>query len=81
MCVCKEVVYLIYICELKIDGLFILFIYEKGILVVGVICGDGFVGENIMENFKCVKDIFLILLEELDIIVCGECYMLCVFFD
>ena len=71
----KEVAYPTYICELKIDGLSISLTYEKGILLAGATRGDGSVGENITENLKRVKDIPLILPEELDITVRGECYM------
>ena len=71
----KEVAHPNYICELKIDGLSISLTYEKGILLAGATRGDGSVGENITENLKRVKDIPLILPEELDITVRGECYM------
>ena len=71
----KEVAHPTYICELKIDGLSISLTYEKGTLVVGATRGDGSIGENITENLKRVKDIPLILPEELDITVRGECYM------
>ena len=71
----KEVAHPTYICELKIDGLSISLTYEKGILLAGATRGDGSVGENITENLKRVKDIPLILPEELDITVRGECYM------
>ncbi|MGS4809777.1 NAD-dependent DNA ligase LigA [Streptococcus sp. Z554] len=71
----KELDDVTYICELKIDGLSISLTYEQGLFVAGATRGDGFIGENITENLKRVKDIPLSLPEKLDITVRGECYM------
>ena len=71
----KEFPFISYVCELKIDGLSISLTYENGVFVTGATRGDGSVGEDITENLKRVKDIPLVLPEQVNITVRGECYM------
>lgn len=64
-----------YMCELKIDGLSVSLLYEKGKLVRAATRGDGTTGENITHNVKTIKVIPLKLKEEVDIEVRGEIFM------
>ena len=64
-----------YMCELKIDGLSVSLLYEKGKLVRAATRGDGTIGEVITHNAKTIKVIPLKLKEEVDIEVRGEIFM------
>ena len=64
-----------YMCELKIDGLSVSLLYEKGKLVRAATRVDGVIGEDITHNAKTIKSIPLKLKEEVDIEVRGEIFM------
>ena len=64
-----------YMCELKIDGLSVSLLYEKGKLIRAATRGDGVVGEDITHNVKTIKTIPLKLTKDIDIEVRGEIFM------
>ena len=63
------------ITELKIDGLAISVIYEKGNFKQALTRGDGQVGEDVSENVKTIKSLPLVLNQEVDVTVRGEIYL------
>ena len=64
-----------YVCELKIDGLSVSLLYEKGKLIRAATRGNGVVGDDITNNVKTIKTVPLTLKEPIDIEVRGEIYM------
>jgi DNA ligase (NAD+) len=52
---------IVYIAELKIDGLSIALTYEDGRLVRGATRGDGFQGEDVTPNVRVIRAIPLVL--------------------
>ncbi|GII92604.1 DNA ligase 1 [Sinosporangium siamense] len=46
-----------YLCELKIDGLALALVYEKGVLVRAATRGDGRMGEDVTPNVRTIRDV------------------------
>ena len=64
-----------YVCELKIDGFNMSFVYEKGIFKKAITRGDGTFGEDVTHTVKTIKTVPLKLKKEIDIEVGGEIFM------
>jgi DNA ligase (NAD+) len=64
-----------YVCELKIDGLKIVFEYEKGVLKTAATRGNGEVGEDVTMNVRTIQSVPIRLSKEENIIVEGEVWM------
>lgn len=64
-----------YTCELKIDGLKIVFTYENGVLVTAATRGNGEVGEDVTANVRTIESVPLKLSEAVDMVAEGEAYM------
>ncbi len=66
-----------FLSEPKIDGLSLNLLYKKGELISAATRGDGFIGENVTENIKKIKDIPLKLKKKFpeSIEVRGEIYI------
>jgi DNA ligase (NAD+) len=46
-----------YLCELKVDGLAVDLVYERGVLVRGATRGDGYTGEDITPNIRTLANV------------------------
>lgn len=64
-----------YTCELKIDGLKVVFEYRQGVLYRAATRGDGVVGEDVTHNVRTIESLPLSLTEPVNVIVEGEVWM------
>ncbi|OGZ12018.1 MAG: hypothetical protein A2942_02220 [Candidatus Lloydbacteria bacterium RIFCSPLOWO2_01_FULL_50_20] len=64
-----------YTCELKIDGLKVVYEYQNGRLFRGATRGDGVIGEDVTHNILTIDSVPLELTERIDCIVEGEVFM------
>jgi len=64
-----------YDLELKIDGLKIVFTYEKGVLATAATRGDGVTGEDVTHNIRTIASVPERLARPIDLIAEGEVYL------
>ncbi len=64
-----------YVCELKIDGLKVVYEYVNGELVTAATRGDGTVGEDVTNNIRTIESVPLVLRKPVNVIVEGEVWM------
>ena len=64
-----------YFCELKYDGLSISLEYQNGKLQRGSTRGDGAIGEDVSQNLKTIHSIPLVIDDNRDLEIRGECLM------
>jgi DNA ligase (NAD+) len=64
-----------YICELKIDGLNISYLYKDGILDKAVTRGDGVIGEVVTHNIKTIGSVPLRIKDDVSVTVGGEVFI------
>lgn len=64
-----------YVCELKIDGLHMVLIYEQGVLKTAATRGDGKVGEDVTNNIKTIHSVPIKLKKKVDLIAEGEVWL------
>ncbi|OHA79443.1 MAG: hypothetical protein A2747_03005 [Candidatus Yonathbacteria bacterium RIFCSPHIGHO2_01_FULL_44_41] len=64
-----------YVCELKIDGLKVVLMYENGLLVTAATRGDGTVGEDVTANVKMIESVPLSLHQKVSGVFEGEVWM------
>jgi DNA ligase (NAD+) len=64
-----------YICELKIDGLNMSYLYKDGVLEKAITRGDATVGEVVTHTVRTIRSVPLKLKKKVDIEVGGEVYM------
>ncbi|CCJ33861.1 DNA ligase [Caloramator australicus RC3] len=64
-----------YVVELKIDGLSVSILYEKGELIRAATRGDGNIGEDVTQNVKTIKSLPLRIKDKNLLEVRGEVYM------
>ena len=70
-----------YIIEWKSDGASLVLYYEFGILVKAISRGNGYIGDNVTENARTIKNIPLVLSKPINLFVRGEVYMTQLDFD